>query len=186
MDYKELGIKAFSRYKFKDAKLFFSLAYEQEKSDELIFLIELANLALVDKSQVMPVFEFYQIKAKKNMDEFFNILNSLYKSIYEKDEDETSQNLKDEIANSISYKDFKEAISQTGDFRQVLEGVMFSSSITIESKDEMLNFLENLVENDFIDMSLKYIEDFSWVFSDDVKFNKLIEKIKNNENSNSK
>ena len=64
MNYKELGIKAFSRYKFKDAKLFFSLAYEQEKSDELIFLIELANLALVDKSQVMPVFEFYQIKVR--------------------------------------------------------------------------------------------------------------------------
>ena len=50
----------------------------------------------------------------------------------------------------------------------------------------MLNFLENLVENDFIDMSLRYIEDFSWVFTDDLKFNKLIEKIKNNENSNSK
>ena len=84
------------------------------------------------------------------------------------------------------YKEFREILGKTGDFKQVLEGIMFSSSITIESKDEMLNFLENLVENDFIDMSLRYIEDFSWVFTDDLKFNKLIEKIKNNENSNSK
>ncbi|MBR7047868.1 MAG: hypothetical protein IKI43_05870, partial [Campylobacter sp.] len=92
----------------------------------------------------------------------------------------------DDVKNSISYKEFREILGKTGDFKQVLEGVMFSSSITIESKDEMLNFLENLVENDFIDISLRYIEDFSWVFTDDLKFNKLIEKIKNNENSNSK
>ena len=186
MDYKELGIKAFSRYRFKDAKLYFSLAYEQEPSDELLFLIELAELALIDRSEVMPIFEFYQIKSKKNMDEFFDILNSLYKNIYEKLEAEIPDELQDDIKNSISYKEFKEVASKTGDFKQVLEGIMFSSNITIESKDDMLSFLENLVENDFIDISLRYIEDFAWVFMDDLKFNKIVEKIKNNENSNRK
>lgn len=186
MDYKELGIKAFSRYRFKDAKLYFSLAYEQEPSDELLFLIELAELALIDRSEVMPIFEFYQIKSKKNMDEFFDILNSLYKNIYEEEEPQIPENLKDDVKNSISYKEFREILGKTGDFKQVLEGIMFSSNITIESKDDMLSFLENLVENDFIDISLRYIEDFAWVFMDDLKFNKIVEKIKNNENSNRK
>ena len=185
MDYKELGIKAFSRYRFKDAKLYFSLAYEQEPSDELLFLIELAELALIDRSEVMPIFEFYQIKSKKNMDEFFDILNSLYQKICDKQEDvEIPDELQENIKNSISYKEFKEAVRQKGDFKQVLEGIMFSSNITIASKDEMLNFLENLVENDFIDMSLRYIEDYAWAFTDDLKFNQLVEKIKKNENSN--
>ena len=113
-------------------------------------------------------------------------LNSLYQKIYDKLEAEIPDEIQEDMKNSITYKEFKEMANKTGDFKQVLESIMFSSNITIESKDEMLNFLENLVENDFIDISLRYIEDFSWVFTDDLKFNEIIEKIKNNENSNSK
>lgn len=184
-DYKELGLKAFSKYKFKNAKIFFSLAYEQNPSDDLLFLIELADLALIDRGEVMAIFEFYQITSRRDKIDFADILKTLHQRLLDK-EDEIPSELENEIKNSISYKEFKEMVQKRGDFKQVLEGIMFSSSITIESKDEMLNFLENLVENDFIDMSLRYIEDFSWVFTDDLKFNKLIEKIKNNENSNSK
>ena len=186
MNYKELGLNSFSRYKFKEARLFFSLAYEQEKSDELLFLIELAALAQIDGSEVMPIFEIYQISSKKSQIDFSDILNSLYQKIYDKLEAEIPDEIQEDMKNSISYKEFKEVASKTGDFKQVLEGIMFSSNITIESNDEMLSFLENLVENDFIDISLRYIEDFAWVFMDDLKFNKIVEKIKNNENSNRK
>lgn len=186
MNYKELGLNSFSRYKFKEARLLFSLAYEQEPSDELLFLIELAALAQIDGSEAMPIFEIYQITSKKRQMDFLDILNSLYQKIYDKLEAEIPDEIQEDMKNSITYKEFKEMANKTGDFKQVLEGIMFSSNITIESKDEMLNFLENLVENDFIDISLRYIEDFSWVFTDDLKFNEIIEKIKNNENSNSK
>lgn len=176
MNYKELGIEAFSKHNFNLAKTYFSLAYRANESDELLFLINLAQSAFDNKDEAIMLFEFYLFKPKTSQS--LAELNDLLDEIDCK-EDETSEIL--ETQKAITYDEFKEAVVQAGDFKSVFEDIMFSTKVIISNKNDLLDFLENLVENDFIEMSLNYIESAA-IYAGDERIAAIIEKIKKHEN----
>ena len=180
LNYKSKGLNALSAKKFGLAKTFFSLAHTQKPSDELLFLIELCALGEIEADEATMLFEFYSLKPKPKPASLFRILNSINEKIAKKNL-EISQNVSEEAdkAHAILYKDFMSVVRENGDFKNVFEGVIFSSKIALENKEELLEFLENLLKNGYKQTCLNYIEASSDRLVGDLRFDEIIKKIKN-------
>lgn len=156
MTQKELrksAIKAFKKHDFNKAIALFSLAYEKDKSHETLLFIELCRLAKDDEEGVVSLFEIYSDDIRKNQSK--NLKSVI--EIVENTNHKTEQHLNN--TNGISYKDFMSIAKQTGDFRKTFENIIYSSRIIISSQSELANFIENLIENDYLDLAVHYLED---------------------------
>ena len=182
MNYKNLGLKAFSRGEFELAKLYFSLAYEKSGEEEILFLLELCQTALADREEALMLFDFYNLSPKTQTAELFKILNSINEKIA--NEAAPEPGAEDEIA-VIAYADFMRAVDQRG-FKDAFESIIFSSKIAISDKSEMIEFLENLIENGYYEMGLNYVESSAAAYAGDERFEALMQKIKNHENTTRK
>lgn len=185
LNYKKLGFKALNNRNFKIARVYFSLAYSQESQKELLFLIELCELSKIDMNEALLLLEFYEIKRKEaSIETFFDILNSVFAKVLNVQNIEDAE-LDQEIQDSITYEEFQNLVRVNGNFRKVFEGVMFCSKIVISNKNEMLQFLNDLIEADFIDIGLNYIENSAVIYTGNKNFENIAKKIKN-ENTNRK
>jgi hypothetical protein len=54
---------------------------------------------------------------------------------------------------------------------------MFSTKVIIHNKEDFLDFLEQLVENGFKEMSMNYFESAVSMFPNDEKLRSLIQKV---------
>lgn len=178
IDYKNLGVKAFYKGRFDEARNFFSLAYGVKADKKLLFLIMLCSLAKTRQEEAMMLFEVFKVKDKvgikpEEMDEILSVLESKIDDYGEEIEEQ----------NAISYDDFMNLVKQKGDFRKVFENIMFSTRVLIDNRDDFLDFVRNLIENDFIEMGLTYLESAATMFKGDERLNSLMREIgRKNEN----
>ncbi len=178
IDYKKLGVKAFYKGRFDEARNFFSLAYGVKADKKLLFLIMLCSLAKTRQEEAMMLFEVFKVKDKvgikpEEMDEILSVLESKIDDYGEEIEEQ----------NAISYDDFMNLVEQKGDFRKVFENIMFSTRVLIDNRDDFLDFVRNLIENDFIEMGLTYLESAATMFKGDERLNSLMREIgRKNEN----
>ncbi|WP_172197065.1 histidine kinase [Campylobacter sp. RM16188] len=168
IDYKKLGIKAFYKGSFDEAINYFSLAYDKKKDKRLLFFIMICSLAKTRHDEAMMLFEIFKVKEKVGMsaEDLDEILATLESKFDEKDELEAQ--------NAISYDDFMDAVKKEGNFKSVFEDIMFSTRVMINNRDDFLDFLENLIKNDFIEMGLNYLESVAVLFAGDERLNSLI------------
>lgn len=173
IDYKKAAIKAFYAGRFDDAKNFFSLAYEQKPDKKLLFLIMLCSLAKHRTDEAMMLFEVFKTKDKIGIktDEMDEILEVLESKIEEFDEDF-------EIQNAISYDDFMRAVRENGGFKKTFEGIMFSTRVMINTREDFLDFVENLIKHDFLEMGLTYLETAAVFFKGDERISLLMDEIR--------
>ena len=94
--------------------------------------------------------------------------------------DEESEYFEEQDA--ISYEDFKRAVYKDGSFKKVFENIMFSTKVMISNKDDFLEFLGNLIKNDFIDMSMNYLESAAVMFGGDERIDQLFKEIQKRQN----
>ena len=90
-----------------------------------------------------------------------------------------------ETLNAIEYKDFLELVENRGSFKTAYEDIMFSTKVAITSKDELLDFINNLIENNFKKTAYQYLDGVNEFFTYDQDVTKLYEKLQkiNSENS---
>ena len=170
IDYKKAGLKAFNKGEFDAAASYFSLAYDKKPDEKLLFLITLCSLAKTRRDEAMTLFEIFKLKDKLGMspDELEEILGAL-EAKFSDDESLEEQN-------AISYADFMEAVRRGG-FKSTFEDIMFSTRVMIDNRDDFLEFLQNLIKNDFIEMGLNYIETAAVMFAGDERLIALAREI---------
>ncbi|WP_104753084.1 histidine kinase [Helicobacter salomonis] len=83
--------------------------------------------------------------------------------------------LKAESLDGILYADFK-AMCAGKDFKEVFENLMFSTKVIFERKEDFYEFLENLVDHKFYDMSIAYIENMRELLWYDPRVMALLQK----------
>ena len=184
--YEEMGIHAFLDSEYEIAKSYFSLAYHEKPQVELLFFIEMCEFGLYNDEEAQQIYEFYMLyKDETDITTFIDITDNRYEKILsqtdEYGEDEQDINEQD----SICYKEFN-AIVGNKNFKQIFENIIFSTNMSFGNQDEALTFLDILVDHGFLDISLNYIEITANSYIGNERFAKILEKIKNNENSNSK
>ncbi|MBE2985209.1 histidine kinase [Campylobacter sp. RM9344] len=183
IDYKKLGIKNFKKSKFEDAMTYFSLGYAQTKDESLLYLIQLCSLASERPDEAKMLFEYFMGKdilgkTNENFDEILEVLESKIEPDFDIEEQD-----------AISYEDFMEAVWREGNFKKVFENIMFSTKVIISNKDDFLDFLENLIKNNFLEMSMNYLESATVMFGGDERIGALLKEIQkrqDNENFSSK
>lgn len=177
MNYKEKGIDAFLKSEFSLAQNLFSIAYSQSQEEELLFLINLSKSALKNKEEALVLFDLYLLRFNDTF-----TYKDLEKILDDSYFDKTRALDELEKENAISYTDFKNITKKDNDFKETFENIILSTKISIMGKDELLSFLEDLVNNNFIEMSFAYLETALLVYGSDDRILNIIKKIKNNEN----
>ncbi len=143
----------------------------------------LSDIALENDEEAQALFEYYQVLKEEEQEDAERIIEEMIGSLddaLEKISDllEGSMFGRDESAEGITYGDFKELVELRGSFRRAFEDIMFSTKVVITEKEELLDFLQQLVEHGFNEMAMRYIEGAAIAYPGEEKIQDLIEKIK--------
>ena len=89
-----------------------------------------------------------------------------------------------EALEAIDYNDFLQLEVDRGSFKRAYEDIMFSTKVSISSKDDLVDFIKKLIDNGFNSTAYTYLDGFNEVFSYDKDLTDLYEKLesKNIEN----
>jgi len=142
----------------------------------------LTELAMSGEDGALVLFDYYGILKNNNTENAESIIEDMLETI-----DDSSDNVetlvKDtivetiELQDGITYDDFKMLIGERGNFRQVFEDIIFSTKIIITSRDDFLDFLSGLIDANFIDMALNYMESAIKSYPNDKKLLALFQKL---------
>ena len=142
----------------------------------------LSEMALSGESGAEAIFDYYQILKEEDNEEADIIVDEILQNLdgaIEKISELLSQPLEDALSyeDGILYQDFKEIVKNGASFKETFENIMFSTRVIITQKDDFIDFLDNLIENDFTDMAFTYLEKALETYSTDQQLLKLLEKL---------
>lgn len=178
-----VAFQHFQRKAYRDALNYFALAQAKRgETPEIRVGILLCNLALDMEAEAQALFEFYGVAKEVDRDNAEQLVEGLIESV------ESGMNpsgdlltLSEEGAleyeEGISYQDFKFLLEQGSSFPEVFQKVIFSTKVVISDKADFFDFVENLIENGYVDMALGYIDSANKVFPSDTKIRDLLDKI---------
>lgn len=184
MNYKEKALAQFNLRQFQSALFYLSLALEQNPQDkELKIYAILCDLAKEREEEAIALFEYYNIsleeKKEDSEEELLEIISSLDASLEKLNTLFHDQALEMHLEeqNGISYEDFITLVNQRGSFRKTFEDIMFSTKVIITKKEDFVHFLNLLVEHNFLEMALNYLESAVKIFPTDETLRTIFEKV---------
>ncbi len=188
MKKKKLKQKAeeyFYNGEYQKALQNFSLALMDSPYDEELQIYAiLSDMANENEEKAQAIFEYYQITKEieeetagelirnliDSMDFDVDILNKLLENGYLSTEEQ--------YENSINYDDFIQLVQDRGSFKRAYEDIIFSTKVLINSRDDFIDFLDKLVDNDYVDTAFSYGEAAITLFPKDTKLQNIFYKIK--------
>ena len=145
----------------------------------------LSDIALENDDEAQALFEYYQVLKEENDENAEEIIEGMILSLDDALEkisgilDGALAVQKDEeTMNGINYADFRELVELRGSFRRAFEDIMFSTKVIISDKEDLLDFLQQLVENGFNEMAIRYIEGAAVAYPGESRIQDIIDKIK--------
>ena len=132
------------------------------------------------KAQVL--FDQFTIKKAKNLQKDIQYVQDFI-TAYDGDNEKMLDILKDishksvESLNAIEYKDFVELVNRRGSFAQAYQDIMFSTKVAITTKEELIDFINKLIENNFNSTAYSYLDGFNEFFSYDEELTALYKKL---------
>ena len=82
-----------------------------------------------------------------------------------------------ESLNAIEYNDFMELVQNRGSFKEAYQDIMFSTKVAITKKDDLIDFIDKLIENNFDKTAYSYLDGFNEYFTYDDDLTALYEKL---------
>jgi len=150
--------------------LFCDLASEDEVKSQYLF----------DKFAILKDEDFNEaVKYIENEINLFDGDNELILQMIQEVTSQTTQTFE-----SIDYQDFLQLERDRKSFKIAYEDIMFSTKVSIDKKDDLVDFINKLIENGFDSTAYTYLDGFNEVFSYDKDLTDLYEKLesKNIEN----
>lgn len=174
---------SFSKSDYKTAlEKFAAVLQDYPHSKEAYNGVILSEMALSGESGAEALFDYYEILKEEDKDNADEIISELLQNmdgaldkIGELLAEPLSQSL--EAEDGILYNDFKKLLEGERGFKEVFENIMFSTRVIITKKDDFIDFLDKLVEHDFNEMALTYLESAVTIYPNDGSLMKLMEKI---------
>jgi len=174
---------SFSKSNYKDALDKFSQVLQNfPNSKEAYNGVILSEMAMSGEGGAEALFDYYEVLKEEDKESADIILDDILQNL-DGALDKLSEVLSDPIGekllyeDGIVYDDFKAIVQSRNNFRETFENIMFSTKVIITEKDDFIDFLDKLIENDFIEMALSYLENALSVFPSDQQLIKLLEKL---------
>ncbi len=175
--------ESFSKADFKNAlEKFAAVLQNYPNSKEAYNGVILSEMAMSGEGGAEALFDYYEILKEEDKEEADNIMSEILQNMdgsLEKLSEVFAEPLRDrlELEDGILYKDFKAIVEDGNSFRETFENIMFSTRVIITKKEDFVDFLENLIEHDFAEMALTYLENALSVYPSDELLRKLLKKL---------
>jgi hypothetical protein len=151
-------------------------------SKEAYNCVILSEMAMSGEGGAEALFDYYEILKDEDKESADKIMSDILENIdghIEKLSEVLAEPLRDraELEDGILYKDFKDIVDNGESFKETFENVMFSTRVIITKKEDFIDFLENLIEHNFTEMALTYLENALSVYPSDMFLRKLLKKL---------
>ena len=147
------------------------------------------DIASEDEQKAQSLFEYFSIHKELDLEaaiaqiqETINAFDGDNDLMIKLLHDISTQNL--ETLDAIDYADFLELVESRESFRVAYEDIMFSTKVAIKSKEDLVSFIDQLIEHDFDTTAYSYLDGFNEVFSFDKDLIALYEKLESKQFEN--
>ena len=174
---------SFTKADFKNAlEKFAQVLQNYPNSKEAYNGVILSEMAMSGEGGAEALFDYYEILKEDDKEQADFIMEEILQSMdgsLEKLSEVFAEPLRDrlELEDGILYQDFKAIIDQGESFKETFENIMFSTRVIITKKEDFIDFLDNLIDNDFQEMALTYLENALSVYPSDELLRKLLKKL---------
>ena len=174
---------SFSKADFKHAlEQFAQVLQNYPNSKEAYNGVILSEMAMSGEGGAEALFDYYEILKEDDKEQADFIMEEILQNMdgsLEKLSEVFSEPLRDrlELEDGILYQDFKAIIDEGESFKETFENIMFSTRVIITKKEDFIDFLDNLIDNDFQEMALTYLENALSVYPTDEPLRKLLKKL---------
>lgn len=175
--------ESFTKAEYKTALgKFAEVLQNYPNSKEAYNGVILSEMAMSGEGGAEALFDYYEILKEEDKEEADNIMSAILKDMdgsLEKLSKVFAEPLRDriELEDGILYSDFKALLDDGAEFKETFENIMFSTRVIITEKKDFIDFLERLIEHDFAEMALTYLENALSVYPSDKLLRKLLKKL---------
>jgi len=175
--------ESFSKANFKNALEKFAMVLQNfPNSKEAYNCVILAEMAMSGEGGAEALFDYYEILKEEDKEQADTIMSDILHNMdgsLERLSEVFAEPLRNrlEFEDGILYKDFKTIIDSGESFKETFENIMFSTRVIITQKEDFIDFLENLIDHDFAEMALTYLENALSVYPSDKLLGKLLRKL---------
>ena len=175
--------ESFTKAEFKHAlDQFAQVLQNYPNSKEAYNGVILSEMAMSGEGGAEALFDYYEVLKEDDKEQADFIMEDILQNMdgsLEKLSEVFAEPLRDrlELEDGILYQDFKAVIDNGESFRETFENIMFSTRVIITQKEDFIDFLENLIDNDFHEMALTYLENALSIYPSDDLLRKLLKKL---------
>lgn len=183
--YKTLALanESFSKSEFEQALRSYAMVLKDYPgSKEAYNGAILAEMAMSGEGGAEALFDYYAVLREDDADQADIILSEILDTMdgtLDQLAEIISQPLTErlEFEDGIMYSEFKEIVDNDGDFRRIFENIMFSTRVIITEKDDFVDFLDKLMQNNYHEMALSYLEGALTVHPNDERLRELLRRL---------
>ena len=174
----ERAKNSFFKREYKKALLNFSLALKDEPYDlDAKIGALLSDMAMEKEEEAMALFELYEVSRSDGLEGMDSIIETLLNSedveILINNEFKNHQSYED----GIEYSDFLYLVNNRESFQRALEDLMFSTRIIIHKKEDFMEFVGLLLDNDYSNLALNYLESALSLFPHETFFQERLKEL---------
>ncbi|MBL1243020.1 MAG: hypothetical protein COA39_001265 [Sulfurimonas sp.] len=180
---------SFSKAEYKNAlEKFARVLQTYPNSTEAYNGVILSEMAMSGEGGAEALFDYYEVLKVDEKEQADLIMSEILQNI-DGSLEKLSQVFTDPIRNrlefedGILYGDFKNLLEDGAEFKETFENIMFSTRVIITQKDDFIDFLDRLIEHDFAEMALTYLENALSIYPSDKLLQKLLKKLAKGKNS---
>ncbi len=183
--YKTLALanESFSKSDFEQALRSYALVLKDyPNSKEAYNGAILSEMAMSGESGAEALFDYYAVLREDDAEQADLIISEILETMdgtLEQLGDIITQPLKERLAfeDGILYEEFKEIVDDEGDFRRIFENIMFSTRVIITEKEDFVDFLDKLMQNNYQEMAMSYLEGALAIHPNDKQLRKLLRRL---------
>lgn len=165
------GMLALLQGKFQESFKIYEIAYWQDTQDlDSLIGLYLSDIGIDYKYEALNIFDLYQNAIKSNPKSQKKVIQSLILDLIKEldnkinaDMSETERREKlvmdsyDSLEDSISFQDLQ-LILEKNDFKEIFNYILTNTKLIFYKKSDFYEFLSLLIKNDYLDMSMHYID----------------------------
>ena len=167
----------FFKREYKKALLHFSLALKDQPYDlDAKIGVLLSDMAMDQEEEAMALFELYEVSRREGLTGVDDIIESLLSD----DEIEViaeEAKVHQPYEDGIEYRDFISLLENRESFQRALEDLMFSTRIIIHEKEDFMEFVNLLIENNYSNLALNYLESALSLYPHDTFFQETLKQL---------
>ncbi len=174
---------SFSKSEYKNAlEQFATVLQNYPNSKEAYNGVILSEMAMSGEGGAEALFDYYEILKEEDKEAADKIMSDILQNMdgtIEKLSEVFSAPIRErlEFEDGILYQDFKKILDDGAGFRETFENIMFSTRVIITQKEDFIDFLDKLIEHNFKEMALTYLESALGAYPTDEQLRKLLKKL---------